>query len=42
MLELIKMIIKVILVEKNKGNKLEHIFMGCKDGIMNRMGKYLG
>lgn len=36
---LIKMTLKVILVEENKISKLKYIIKGCKDGFLNHMGK---
>lgn len=36
---IIKDIIKVILAESDKKNKLYYIFEGCMDGVLNNMGK---
>lgn len=37
--ELIKMTMKIILVEDHKLNKLKYIMLGAIDGLLNRMGK---
>ena len=37
--EVVKLCVKILLVENNKWNKLEHIFGGARDGLLGRMGK---
>lgn len=37
--EMAKIIVKVILAEKDKWDKLKHIFGGVRDGLLGRMGK---
>ena len=37
-----KLLVKIVLAENNKWNKLEHIFGGVRDGLRGRMGKREG